>query len=246
MIIICFLLFVAAKVIGILDRRMNILKGWRSLWIEIGSIRLVSELKYIFRFMRHPITGCYEIKRKSVVSVKSANIFVLIFTVFFIINKYFCGFLMKTVREGQFDVVSDIVMIVVVLGLVVGCSYLVCTINDGEGKLKAIYCSFVYSVGPYFVLTPFIFMMSHAVTYNEVFFIQFAYFAMGVWIAVLMFISIKEVNNYSVKKTFQIIGLTLFTILIACLLAFIIYVLWSQVFDFLSSLIGEVVYKIGN
>lgn len=48
------------------------------------------------------------------------------------------------------------------------------------------------------------------------------------------------------KDTVKIIGLTLFTILIAVLLAFIIYVLWSQVFEFLQAIVGEVVYRIGS
>ena len=69
---------------------------------------------------------------------------------------------------------------------------------------------------------------------------------MGVWIAALEFISIKEINDYTVKETIKIILLTIFTILIVCLLAFIIYVLWSQVIDFVSSLVGEVVYKIAK
>lgn len=75
---------------------------------------------------------------------------------------------------------------------------------------------------------------------------EFAYLFLFVWIAVLVFISIREINNYSIKETVKIIGLTVFTILIAVLLAFIIYVLWAQVFDFIQSIAGEVVYKIGN
>ena len=67
---------------------------------------------------------------------------------------------------------------------------------------------------------------------------------MLVWIGVLIFLSIREINNYTVKETVKIIGLTIFTILIVCLLAFIIYVLWSQVFDFISAIFGEVVYRL--
>ena len=127
-----------------------------------------------------------------------------------------------------------------------GCNYLMCTINDGEGKLKHIYCSFIYSFTPYLIFTPIIFLISHVITYNEVFFIEFAQLFMIVWIAILMVIAIREINNYTIKETVKIICLTIFTILIAVLLAFIIYVLWSQVFDFIQSIYGEVVYKIGN
>jgi sugar lactone lactonase YvrE len=245
-IIILVSIFVVLKIVRLLDKKKHILDPLRSLKKKFFKVKLLRELAFAKTFMRHPVEGCYQIKVKGAVSVKSANILAAVFTLFFIINKYFCGFLMKTVREGQYDIVSDIITIVVVLVLVVGCNYLMCTINDGEGKLKAIYCSFIYSAGPYLCLIPFVFLLSHVVTYNEVFFIQITMFAMGVWIASLVFISIMEINDFTIKKTLQIIGLTIFTILIACLLAFIIYVLWSQVFDFISSLFGEVVYKLGN
>lgn len=245
-IIIIILLIVLKNVIIVLDKKKNILKKPREVIEKIKNIKLISQLRYIFFYMRHPIDGNYGIKRQNKVSVLSANILLVIMMVFYIINKYFCGFMFKTVREGQFDVISDIVMILTLLCLVVGCNYLMCTINDGEGKLRHIYCSFIYSASPFIVFMPFIFALSHAVTYNEEFFVSFGRFCMVCWIVVLVFIAIREINNYSVGETFKIIGLTAFTILIVCLLAFIIYVLWSQVFDFLQSLFGEVVYRIGG
>lgn len=166
--------------------------------------------------------------------------------VFFVINKYFCGFIVKTVREGSYDILSDIGMIVLALLLVVGCNYLMCTINDGEAKLKDIYFSTVYSFGPYLVFTPVIFALSHVVSMNEEFFISFGKLFMFAWCAVLVFISVKEVNDYTVKETVKIILLTVFTILIVCLLVFIVYVLWSQVFDFLQQIPREAVYRIGS
>lgn len=245
-IILCVVLFAFVKGIGYLDKKKQILDGPRRGLRKIGNIRLIREIRYMFFFMKHPVDGCYGIRFEGRVSVLSANILLGIGILFFIIQKYFCGFLLKTVREGSFDVLSDIGMILIALLLVVGCNYLMCTINDGEGKLKHIYCSIIYSFAPYLVILPAVFLLSHVVTYNEVFFVSFANLCMFVWIAVLVFISIKEINNYTVKETFKIIFLTAFTILIACLLAFIIYVLWSQVFDFIQSLFGEVVYRIGN
>lgn len=245
-IIILFALFVLKKVIDLLDKKKHILDKPRAAMHKVGEIKLIKQLRYMFYYMRHPIDGCYGIKREGKVSLLSANILLVLIMLFYIINKYFCGFLMKGVREGSYDILSDIGMIVIILGLVVGCNYLMCTINEGEGKIKHIYCSFLYSMAPYLIFTPIIFLMSHVVTFNEVFFIEFAQLFMIVWIAVLVFIAIKEINNYKVKETFKIIGLTIFTILIACLLAFIIYVLWSQVFDFLQSVFGEVVYRFGS
>ena len=227
-----------------IDKKKGILSHARYSIGKFREKRLVKQLRYMFYFMRHPIEGCYGIKHYDSVSLLSSNILLTVIMVIFVINKYFCGFITKTVREGSYDIASDIGMIVLALALVVGCNYLMCTINDGEGKLKEIYCSFIYGFGPYICFMPFIFMLSHVITDNERFFVDFGRLFMMAWIAVLVFIAVKEINDYTVGETVKIILLTLFTILIVCLLAFIIYVLWSQVIDFLQQIPREVVYKI--
>ncbi len=245
-VLICVALWIIKKLLGFLDEKYGILELPKELLAKFGNLKLIKEMRYMFFFMRHPIDGCYGIKREKKVSVLSANALLAIGILFYIINKYFCGFLFKTVREGYFDIFSDMGLIVIALLLVTGCNYLMCTINEGEGKLKHIYCSLIYSFAPYLVFMPFIFAISHVITYNESFFVTFASLFMWVWIAILVFISIREINNYTIKETVKIIGLTAFTILIALLLAFILYVLGSQVIDFVQSIFREAVYKIGN
>jgi hypothetical protein len=55
----------------------------------------------------------------------------------------------------------------------------------------------------------------------------------------------KEINNITVKETAKVIALTFFAALIAILLVFVLYILWSQVYDFIEAISGEVVYRIG-
>ena len=83
------------------------------------------------------------------------------------------------------------------------------------------------------------------VTYNEKFLVELTQTIMFIWILVLLVISIKEVNNYSMKETFKVIFLTLFTALIVVLIGYILLVLWGQVFNFATEFIGEVVYRFG-
>ena len=196
--------------------------------------------------MRHPIDGCYGIARERRHSVRTANFLVLVFTAERIINKYLCGFLQKNVAEGRYEIFSDIGSVLLVLIGVTLCNYLVCTINDGEGTVKKIYCSFVYSLTPYITLIPVVFVLSHVLTDNEQFLISFLYLLIYGWCAVLLVLSVKEVNNYTVKETAKVIGLTFFTVLIMALLIFIVYILWAQVIEFISAICGEVVYRIGN
>ncbi len=244
--VILIAIFAVIKGIQFLDKKKGILAGPKAALAKLGQVRIIKEIGYMFFFMRHPIDGAYGIRFQKKVSLLSSNIILVTGVLFYIINKYFCGFFVKTVREGDYEVVSDIGLILIALILIVSCNYLICTINDGEGRFRHIYSSFIYAFAPYLVFTPVIFLLSHVVTENEIFFVEIARIVMYVWIAVLVFMAVKEINNYKVGETVKIILLTLFTIVIACLLAFIIYVLWSQVFDFIQSVAGEVVYKIGN
>ena len=196
--------------------------------------------------MKHPVDGCYGVRREQKASFLCANLLLLAFIVLSILNKYYCGFLMKTVREGRYDLLSDIGVVLLVFLALTACNYLVVTINDGEGSFKQLYCAYAYCLTPYIIIKPFVIIISNMLTQNEVFVLQFANLFIEVWIVILLFLSIKEVNNYSVKETVKVILLTAFTILIAALLVFIIYVLMSQAIEFVVTVIREAVYRIGN
>lgn len=213
---------------------------------KITNSKFVSGFRYGFQFIKHPIDGAYAVRREGKASYLVANSILLLVVVFYIISKYFCGFFIKTVREGRFDVVTDFGTLAIIFILFTACNYLVCTINDGEGRFKELYCSFAYSFTPYLIIQVVIFALSHIVTENEVFIIDLAQVCMYVWILILLVISIKEINNYSMKETIKIILLTLFTAVIVVLLVYILGVLWGQVFDFISEITGEVVYRLGD
>ncbi len=242
---IIIILLALKKIIELLDKKKNILapvKRWKE---KIGKKSLIENLKYAWYFMRHPIDGSYGIAREGRASLMAANILVVVFTIEFIVNKYLCGFLQKTVREGRYEIFSDIGIIVFVLFALTACNYLVCTINEGEGTIKKIYCSFAYCLTPYITIIPIVFALSHVLTTNEEFLILFSYVLLLGWMATLFVLGVKEINNFTAKETVKILCLTAFTIIILALLIFIVYVLWAQVFEFIFAIIGEVVYRLG-
>lgn len=239
------LIWAALKGIKTLDKKKGILAKPKAYLAKAKENKIVSNLLYAKYFMSHPIDGSYGIAREGRASWAAPSIILAIFTIEFIVNKYLCGFLQKTIREGRYEIFSDIGTILIVIVAVTACNYLVCTINEGEGTVKKIYTYFCYSLMPYVLLTPVIFVLSHVLTTNEQFLITLTQFVMIGWLLVLVILAIKEVNNYTAGETFKIICLTIFTILIMALLIFIIYVLWAQVFEFISAVFGEVVYRFG-
>lgn len=238
-------LYIIFKVVKYLDRKKGILSGLKEWWEKAKKNRVVNNLLYAKYFMKHPVDGSYGIARENRASWASPSILLVIFTLEYIIDKYLCGFLQKNVREGRYEILSDVGTVVIVLAAITACNYLVCTINEGEGTVKKIYTYFCYSLMPYIVLTPVSFILSHVVTNNEQFLITLVEVIMLGWVAVLAVLAMKEVNNYTAGETFKVICLTIFTILILTLIVFVVYVLWAQVFEFISAIFGEVVYRLG-
>lgn len=240
------ILYIVWQILKHYDKKNGIFNGVRRVNERFWNIKFFNNIKYGTYFMKHPMDGCYGVSREGRASYITTLVLLVIVIVEFIINKYWCGFLQKTIREGRYEIFSDVGMILVLfIGLTV-CCYLVSTINDGEGTVKKLATSFSYSLLPYILITPVIFVLSHVLTYNEQFLISFAQVFMWAWTLILIFLSIKEINNYTVKENVKVILLTIFTALILALLIFIVYVLWAQVFDFISAIFGEVVYRLGN
>ena len=239
------LLVVAIKVIQYFDKKKQILKAPRKAIKRLKKNNFVSNLFYAGHFMKKPADASYGIVAEGRANWTVSSFLLLIFIIEYVVSKYTCGFLMKNVMEGRYDIFSDIGMILLVMAAITLCTYLVCTINEGEGTVKKIYTFLCYSLLPYILFMPLIYILSHILTNNELFLNDMLTILTYGWIAVIAFIGLKEVNNFSVGQTIKIILLTAFTALILALLIFIIYVLWAQVFEFIYALIGEGVYRLG-
>ena len=241
----CVLLWAVVKLVGVLDKKKHILDKPRALWRKCLQNKVASNLHYALYYMKHPVDGAYGIANEGRANWLASTLILLVFIIEYIVNKYTCGFLMKNVMEGRYEIFSDIGTVLAVMIALTACTYLICTINDGEGTIKKLYTMFCYTLIPYVVLTPVVYLLSHVFTGNEAVLLSMLNILIYGWIAVIGIVGLKEVNNFKMSETVKIIFLTVFTVLIMALLIFIIYVLWAQVFEFISAIFGEVVYQLG-
>lgn len=241
--LLCVGIFIAIKILKLLQKKKGIFTPILTRIQLFRQKTLVSQLRYGSYFIKHPIDGCYGVRREGKSSYLCANLLLGSFIVLQVINKYYCGFLFRHVQEGRYNLVSDIGGIVLAFLAIVVCNYLVVTINEGEGSFRQVYCGFAYCLVPFLLLEPFLIIVSNLITYNETFVVQFGNLFIIAWISVLVFVAVKEVNNYSIRDTIKVILLTLFTLLIMALLIFIIYILLTQVISFIVTLGREAVYR---
>jgi hypothetical protein len=60
------------------------------------------------------------------------------------------------------------------------------------------------------------------------------------WTGMMLVIMVKEIHNYSFSETVRNVLLTLFAMALFLLTGYILYVLFNQLFDFISAIIQEV------
>ncbi len=239
-------LWLVCTILGKVDKKTGLFKPYRKLWKKFKKNKLFAQITYAKTYATHPIDGAYAVKREGMISYGAITFFMVLFMVIMIVNKYFGGFLVKNGRDGDYFIPSDIASVLIGFIFAAAMTYLICTISDGEGRFKEILMGYLYSFTPYYIMQPIIYLIGMVVTENELFLIQFANVIMFTWIAILIFLTIKEINNYTVKETFKIIGITIFAAVVFVALAFIMYILAAQVINFVKSIYGEVVYRLGQ
>ncbi len=238
-----FLFGAAFAILRRVNRKTGFFSPLGRVFSRAGDIRPVREVGYSFTMLKNPFDACYGIRRENKASYLSAGVVLLLFFVLSVAAKYYSGFLFKAVPDGSFNLLGDFVNIFGVFVLLVICCYLVCTITEGEATFKSLVIGAAYSLLPLLIAMPLMLLLSHALTFNESVFISLINILAYGWTAVLLFLNIMYLNDYSIRKTLWTLILTAFTALVTAALLFVVYVLVSQLVDFLASVYGEVVYR---
>lgn len=241
-----FLIFVCAiiayKVLKKVYRRLPVSEKIGAGIANLKKRTLVSEVSLAFKMIRHPLDVVYHVKRKKEGSYLSGFLILFLYLLVNLFQAYGSSFLFRNPFLG--NVLFDFFTLLVIFFLYVFSNYLVSTFFDGEGSFKTIFIVSCYAMIPAIVLTVPLTLLTYVLTYNEAFLIDLFNFVITGWTLILMIVSIKEVHNYNLRETVFSIFLIIFGILIIILLGLLIYSFIGQLFDFIMSIIREVIYRV--
>ncbi len=201
--------------------------------------KLLREIRFLPYFLRNPADAYYGVKKEGKVSVLSATILYIAFILFYIVSKYMTGFLFKAVPDGTWEVGMDLALTIGGITLFLVACNLICSIRDGEGTFKQMYCGFAYALGPYILLKPVSFALSFVLTYNEAFLITLVELAALALCLMLIVMMVKELQNYNFRETFVNLLLTLFTMLMIVIALVIAAALIMQLWEFITAVWKE-------
>lgn len=193
----------------------------------------------------HPIVGFNYMKRDR---TKFNYTPILVIMLLMIFTKIFSIFVTHyplatvTTRDANL-LVECAVMVVPILSWVVA-SYAMTTIMSGEVMFRECLMACSYSLLPYIIVqiplsvVTNIMEESQAGLYNTI-----SNFAL-LFVLLLLFINLKEMNNYTMAKTFGIIILSLFTMILLWASISLVFALSMRFVNFVSEIITEISFRL--
>jgi len=210
------------------------------------KIKPLDDFVYLFYYLRNPSDASFEIKRKNRVSTSSITLLLVIYFGLYLYYIYGLNFLFNPRDLTLINLGEEVVTVLLPILLWVIANYLIGSIRDGEGRLKDVYTTTVYSLSPFFLALPFLTLMSNGMTFNEIFLYQFLLFVAGLLTAGYFFFMVKETHFYNVKETFQSIAISAFTMVMMLLSVFIVYILLNEILNLGIDITMEVGYRVFN
>lgn len=123
-------------------------------------------------------------------------------------------------------------------------SYAVTTILDGEMLFREALLAMAYSLIPYILVNVPLTIASNIMDNGSAaFYIGMQSFSIA-WMIVLLIISLKVMNHFTIKKTVGIILLTLFTMVLLWALLLLFYALTMRFVGFAGEVLLEISYKL--
>lgn len=223
------------------DRRYRWFDPARN-WLErVRAIRLVDDFRFMFRFIKQPADSFYYIKYNLRGSLTFAFLLYAWVVVVRVLSLYLTGFIFNPYTLlADIRIANEIVNTILLLFMWNAANYLVSTISDGEGRVRDVIMGTAYSLFPYALFALPIALLSNVLTLNEIFLHSFSLNLMWAWTAIMLFIMVKEIHNYTFSETVRNVLLTLFTMALFVLTGYILYVLFNQLFDFVTAVAQEV------
>lgn len=122
-------------------------------------------------------------------------------------------------------------------------SYAMTTILDGETLLREAFLAMTYALLPYIIFTVPLTLLSQIMEQGQGNLYYSIQNAIILWVILLLLISLKEMNHYSVGKTLLVVFLSIFTMAIIWAATAMFFSISMQFISFVKEVIVETRYK---
>ena len=203
-----------------------------------------SQKKWVKHVITHPFDGFEDLRWKKGGSLIISFLIIALFFFANIADSRLYGLQFHTINDKVFNIAPYLIKSVGLFSVWVIGNWSVCSLLSGEGTLKKIwiYCS--YALIPYIAQIYINVLLSHFLVRDEYIFMLIIKVTGTCWTALLLFMAIKSVHQYSFIRTISAIILTIFAMLIILFLLILFLSLIQQIYVFIYSIYTEISYRL--
>lgn len=207
-------------------------------------INFFKTLRYSLYVIFHPADGMWDLVHAKRGSYAAANFIVLLALFTHIWKIKFASFLFNDTNWETVNIFMEIATILLPLSIFCICNWAVTTLFDGKGKLGQVYMGTAYALTPYCLIQIPLIIASHFMTLEEgTFFYVFSNFSM-IWSAVLIFMAMMMIHQYSFGKTLVFTLFTIFGMLVFIFIMLLFFSMISQGVAYFVSLAREIMFRL--
>lgn len=233
--------FIVKRIIRHLDEKHHVLDPWRHLKARLHRIRWIDDLLFLGHFIKHPLDGFYRIKQNERGSMGVAMAIFGWVILARLLSLMLTGFIFNPYASiYEIRIENEIALSVGLIVLFIAANYLIASISEGEGRLRQVIIATAYSLMPLALFILPITLISNGLTLNENFIYELLNQILWGWTALLLFIMIKEIHNFTFTENVRVTLLTIFTMVLMVLVMYILYFLFNQLYEFVYSIWQEV------
>ena len=199
---------------------------------------------FAFSVARHPLNSYYSLKLKQKGSLGGAIFHFLLFFIAYMLFTTSRGFIVQFVDIVDMDFVAIIGGFFGLFVLFILCNYLVTSIKDGEGGILDIFKLVSYGLFPLTITLFAVTIISHGITFNELFLYNFALLFGGIYTVAILWLGFQEMHNYSFRETFSSLLITFIFMVIMLVVIFNLTILFDGIVSFIQSLGTEVYFNV--
>lgn len=202
----------------------------------------MSPYRYPFYILFHPIDGFQEMRANKKSSLLMTTMIIICWMLVEVLHRTFTDFDMNAFDPENTSLLR--VMLITAVMYLMACvsNWCFCTLLDGKGKLKDILVVGAYSLLPYVIVRFITIFLSHVFVGSEQMLLNYCVVLSEVWCAFMVIVGLQEIHEYSLKKVFFSLFLTIVGIIIILFLALAFVQLFEKLYFFFATIILELRY----
>ena len=203
-----------------------------------------TKLQYVRFAVLHPFDGFAELRYNKKENPVYAVIIAFIWFLVTCLNYNYNGYIFNKENPEQFNLWIILASTIGIVLLFVLSEWLLGTFFEGKGTFTQILCGACYSLVPIIIGCIAELVLSNVLSADETFFITAVKMICVLWTLFLIFIAMKQVNQYSYLKNTATVFCAILGVLVIVFLVVLFFNLWVQVTNFFQVIIQEISCRI--